>query len=149
MFRFQEAIKKYGVPQEEIFQTADLFERRNIPQVTLCLYALGRIVSTSCRAWKRNWKKKCSPPCQFGQLTLLQGEGQVDDLSLYSNKMIPITVLKIKITLSSICWYLILWIKKKKKTKRNRSKFLGWVIAFRIYFSCISIPKYIAEHCTY
>lgn len=42
--RFQAAIKEYGVPQEEIFQTADLFERRNIPQVTLCLYALGRIV---------------------------------------------------------------------------------------------------------
>ncbi|XP_031842560.1 myophilin [Nomia melanderi] len=41
--RFQAAIKNYGVPQEEIFQTADLFERRNIPQVTLCLYALGRI----------------------------------------------------------------------------------------------------------
>jgi len=41
--RFQAAIKAYGVPQEEIFQTADLFERRNIPQVTLCLYALGRI----------------------------------------------------------------------------------------------------------
>ncbi|CAH1407801.1 unnamed protein product [Nezara viridula] len=37
------AIKKYGVPEEEIFQTADLFEKRNIPQVTLCLYALGRI----------------------------------------------------------------------------------------------------------
>ena len=44
-YRFQAAIKNYGVPQEEIFQTADLFERRNIPQVTLCLYALGRIVS--------------------------------------------------------------------------------------------------------
>lgn len=44
--RFQQAIKKYGVPQEEIFQTADLFERRNIPQVTLSLYALGRIVGT-------------------------------------------------------------------------------------------------------
>lgn len=44
-YRFQAAIKKYGVPEEEIFQTADLFERRNIPQVTLCLYALGRIVS--------------------------------------------------------------------------------------------------------
>ncbi|CAB0001973.1 unnamed protein product [Nesidiocoris tenuis] len=41
--RFQAAIKSYGVPQEEIFQTADLFERRNIPQVTLCIYALGRI----------------------------------------------------------------------------------------------------------
>lgn len=43
--RFQAAIKKYGVPEEEIFQTADLFERRNIPQVTLCLYSLGRIVN--------------------------------------------------------------------------------------------------------
>lgn len=43
--RFQAAIKNYGVPQEEIFQTADLFERRNVPQVTLCLYALARLVS--------------------------------------------------------------------------------------------------------
>jgi len=33
------------VPDEEIFQTADLFERRNISQVTLCLNALGRAVS--------------------------------------------------------------------------------------------------------
>ncbi|XP_043471014.1 muscle-specific protein 20 [Leptopilina heterotoma] len=41
--RFQAAIKNYGVPQEEIFQTADLFEKRNIPQVTLCLFALARI----------------------------------------------------------------------------------------------------------
>jgi len=39
---FQKAIKNYGVPDEEIFQTADLFEARNIPQVTLCLYALAR-----------------------------------------------------------------------------------------------------------
>lgn len=46
--RFQAAIKKYGVPEEEIFQTADLFERRNVPQVTLCLYSLGRIVSKNC-----------------------------------------------------------------------------------------------------
>ena len=43
-FRFQAALKKYGVPDEEIFQTADLYERRNIPQVTLCLYALSRLV---------------------------------------------------------------------------------------------------------
>jgi hypothetical protein len=41
--RFQAAIKNYGLPQEEIFQTADLFERRNIPQVVLSLYSLGRI----------------------------------------------------------------------------------------------------------
>jgi len=49
IYRFQAALKKYGVPEEEIFQTADLFERRNIPQVTLCLYALARLVSTQCR----------------------------------------------------------------------------------------------------
>jgi transgelin len=36
-------MKKYGLPESEIFQTADLFERRNIAQVTLSLYALGRI----------------------------------------------------------------------------------------------------------
>ena len=43
--RFQAAIRKYGVPDEEIFQTADLFERRNVAQVTLCIFALARIVS--------------------------------------------------------------------------------------------------------
>lgn len=41
--RFQDAIRKYGVPDQEIFQTADLFERRNLKQVALCLYALARI----------------------------------------------------------------------------------------------------------
>jgi len=41
--RFQAALKKYGVPEEEIFQTADLYERRNIPQVTLCINALARL----------------------------------------------------------------------------------------------------------
>ena len=44
--RFQAAIRKYGVPDEEIFQTADLFERRNIAQVTLGIFALARIVSS-------------------------------------------------------------------------------------------------------
>merc|ERR1711972_843062 len=39
---FLAAAKKYGVPDEEIFQTPDLFEARNIPQVTVCLFALGR-----------------------------------------------------------------------------------------------------------
>lgn len=39
---FQRAVKAYGVSDEEIFQTPDLFEGKNIPQVTLCLYALGR-----------------------------------------------------------------------------------------------------------
>ena len=46
-FRFQKAAKAYGVPEEEIFQTADLYDMRNIAQVTLSLYALARLVSLS------------------------------------------------------------------------------------------------------
>ncbi|CAG0908983.1 unnamed protein product, partial [Cyprideis torosa] len=37
------AVKKYGLPQQEIFQTVDLTERRNVQQVILSLYALGRL----------------------------------------------------------------------------------------------------------
>ena len=40
---FLVAARKYGVPAEELFQTADLYERRNIPQVVLCLFSLGRL----------------------------------------------------------------------------------------------------------
>jgi hypothetical protein len=43
--RFQEAARKYGVPNSEVFQTVDLWEKKNIPQVTLCIHALGRVVS--------------------------------------------------------------------------------------------------------
>ena len=39
---FLNAIKKYGVSDEEVFQTPDLFEGRNLSQATLCLYALAR-----------------------------------------------------------------------------------------------------------
>ena len=44
--RFQEAAKKWGVPEIDVFQTVDLWERRNIPQVTQCLMALGRACYT-------------------------------------------------------------------------------------------------------
>lgn len=43
----QKAMKKYGVPEEDVFQTVDLFEKRNIPQVTQGIMALGRTVSSS------------------------------------------------------------------------------------------------------
>ena len=42
---FQKAIKAYGVPEEEIFQTVDLFEARNVKAVVKCLLSLGRTVS--------------------------------------------------------------------------------------------------------
>lgn len=43
--RFQDGMKKYGVPQEEIFQTADLFEKRNIAQV--CLFCAIDLLSVT------------------------------------------------------------------------------------------------------
>jgi len=40
--KFQECCKAYGVPEIDVFQTVDLWEKRNIPQVTQCIFALGR-----------------------------------------------------------------------------------------------------------
>jgi len=39
---FQKAVVAYGVPEEEKFQTVDLFEARNVKAVVKCLMALGR-----------------------------------------------------------------------------------------------------------
>ncbi|KAK2181590.1 hypothetical protein NP493_391g02013 [Ridgeia piscesae] len=39
---FQKAVKAYGVPEEDIFQTVDLFEARNVKQVVKSLMALAR-----------------------------------------------------------------------------------------------------------
>ncbi|KAK6637717.1 Muscle-specific protein 20 [Polyplax serrata] len=39
---FQQAIKNYGVPDLDVFQTVDLWEKKDIAQVTCTLFALGR-----------------------------------------------------------------------------------------------------------
>ncbi|UJR10606.1 hypothetical protein I4U23_014803 [Adineta vaga] len=39
---FQNAARAYGLGDSELFQTIDLFEKHNIPQVTQCIFALGR-----------------------------------------------------------------------------------------------------------
>ena len=44
---FLSAAKKYGVADEEVFQTPDLFEARNIPQVALCIFSLGKVATTT------------------------------------------------------------------------------------------------------
>ncbi|CAF0756372.1 unnamed protein product [Adineta ricciae] len=40
--RFAQAAKAYGLSDAEIFQTVDLYEKMNLHQVVLCLFALGR-----------------------------------------------------------------------------------------------------------
>lgn len=42
---FQKAIKSYGVPDLDVFQTVDLWEKKDIAQVTNTIFALGRAVS--------------------------------------------------------------------------------------------------------
>lgn len=42
---FLEAIKAYGVPTSDLFQTVDLFEKKDIASVTKTIFALGRTVS--------------------------------------------------------------------------------------------------------
>lgn len=42
---FQKALKEYGVPDIDVFQTVDLYEKKDISNVTSTLFALGRAVS--------------------------------------------------------------------------------------------------------
>ncbi|XP_076057902.1 muscle-specific protein 20 [Oratosquilla oratoria] len=83
--RFQEAVKKYGVPHEEIFQTADLFEKRNIPQVIISIYALGRYTQKHpeytgpslgpkmAEEHKREWNEDQQRNLRDGQIGLQAG----------------------------------------------------------------------------
>uniref|UniRef100_A0A0X3PAW3 Transgelin n=1 Tax=Schistocephalus solidus TaxID=70667 RepID=A0A0X3PAW3_SCHSO len=43
---FLDAIKNYGVPTADLFQTVDLFEKKDIGQVTQTIFALGRTCQT-------------------------------------------------------------------------------------------------------
>lgn len=42
---FQMAIKNYGVPDVDVFQTVDLYEKKDIATVTNTIFAIGRAVS--------------------------------------------------------------------------------------------------------
>lgn len=44
--RFQKACTAYGVPDVDLFQTVDLWDRKNIAQVTMTIFAIGRTVSS-------------------------------------------------------------------------------------------------------
>lgn len=48
---FQKALKAYGVPDQDVFQTVDLYEKKDISQVTNTMFAIGRAVSI-CVIWK-------------------------------------------------------------------------------------------------
>jgi hypothetical protein len=43
--RFQKACVAYGVADVDLFQTVDLWDRKNIAHVTMTIFAIGRTVS--------------------------------------------------------------------------------------------------------
>lgn len=55
-YSFQAALKKYGVPDLDVFQTVDLWEKKDIAQVTNTIFALGREVSDTFCLLDRNKK---------------------------------------------------------------------------------------------
>ena len=44
--KFLDKAFKYGVPKTDLFQTVDLYDKTNINQVILCIFALGRVAQT-------------------------------------------------------------------------------------------------------
>ncbi|KAG8227713.1 hypothetical protein J437_LFUL007995 [Ladona fulva] len=52
--QFQKACVKYGVPDVDLFQTVDLWEKKNIVNVTMTIFAVGR---TAYRhpEWRGPW----------------------------------------------------------------------------------------------
>lgn len=59
--KFTEACKRFGVDEMDVFQSVDLWERRNIPQVSQCILALGRAVSkwTTIATLNERWIYAC------------------------------------------------------------------------------------------
>jgi hypothetical protein len=52
--RFAQAARTYGLSDSETFQTVDLYEKMNLHQVILCLFALGRKVNYSIHSSLQN-----------------------------------------------------------------------------------------------
>jgi transgelin len=55
---FSKALRAYGVADIDIFQTVDLWEQKDISQVTMTLFALGREVRFICHDSKKNTSER-------------------------------------------------------------------------------------------
>jgi len=78
--RFQDACKAYGVPEVDLFQTVDLFEKRNIPQVVQGILAVGRAAYSHPEFQGPFLGPKPSEECKrdFTQEQLRAGEGVIN-----------------------------------------------------------------------
>jgi len=84
---FQKAIQEYGVPKIDVFQTVDLYEKKDIATVTTCLFALGR-TTYSHPEWAGPWlgpKPSVENKREFSEETLQAGQSIIG-LQAGSNK---------------------------------------------------------------
>lgn len=82
--QFLEAAKAYGVPNEELFQTVDLFERQNLHQVILCIQSLAR--KAQAKGYRGFGPKEAEEnKRQFSEEQLKAGQGIIG-LQMGSNK---------------------------------------------------------------
>ncbi|XP_077283579.1 muscle-specific protein 20-like [Arctopsyche grandis] len=86
--QFQKACVKYGVPDVDLFQTTDLWDKKNISLVTTTIFAIGRT------AYKHpEWRGPCLGPRpaeenrrEFTEDQLRAGEGMIG-LQAGTNKL--------------------------------------------------------------
>ncbi|XP_046748744.1 muscle-specific protein 20 [Diprion similis] len=84
---FQKALKEYGVADVDVFQTVDLWEKKDISQVTTTLFALGRQTYRHPEWTGPYLGPKPSEECKrdFSEETLRAGQGVIG-LQAGSNK---------------------------------------------------------------
>uniref|UniRef100_A0A0K8TL73 Transgelin n=1 Tax=Tabanus bromius TaxID=304241 RepID=A0A0K8TL73_TABBR len=84
---FQKALKEYGVSDVDVFQTVELFEKKDIGQVTNTIFALGRATYKHPEFKGPNLGPKPSDECkrEFSDEVLRGGESVIG-LQAGSNK---------------------------------------------------------------
>ena len=118
----ENAARAYGLPDSELFQTVDLFEKRNIPQVTQCIHALGRFVSSSIVP---ETEHHC---CWYSRLR------RRTSLDQYSARKCPMPIIVSSATnnwrLERIRWDC--WNKAWTRERANRVKTLVYPVIFKL-----------------
>ena len=117
----ENAARAYGLPDSELFQTVDLFEKRNIPQVTQCIHALGRFV---CSSISSDMDRHC---CLYSR------PRRRTSVDRYSARRCPMPIIVSSLTnnwrLERIRW--ACWNKAWTRELVNRVKTLVYLVIFK------------------
>jgi len=81
---FLAGVEKYGVSRTDMFQTVDLYEQQNMPQVIMCIHALGRKAGTKGQQGIGP-KESDANKRNFSQQQMRAGDGHIG-LQMGTNK---------------------------------------------------------------